>query len=340
VGVDGKLRYFLTKKVVLRTPTGEVAGTLGVSRDITERKQMEDKLRLAQLQWDQFLETSPDEMWIKDASGRYVAANKTFRMVDPSKDGNIIGKTDAECFSPERAAAYVADDQIAIEKGVSEGEFTAVGVDGKLRYFLTKKVVLRTPTGEVAGTLGVSRDITERKQMEQKLEEMATHDFLTGLPNRVLLIDRFNIAAALAHRNKAKLAIMSLDLDKFKSINDTFGHDVGDQVLKIIGRRLTRIMRASDTFARVGGDEFISVMMETSHLEDATAVAQKILDSFVEPISVGGHRLLLSTSIGIAVYPDDGEDLETLTQKSDAAMYYSKGHGGNRFTFYKDAPAG
>ena len=308
--------------------------------DITERKQMEDKLRLAQLQWDQFLETSPDEMWIKDASGRYVAANKTFRMVDPSKDGNIIGKTDAECFSPERAAAYVADDQIAIEKGVSEGEFTAVGVDGKLRYFLTKKVVLRTPTGEVAGTLGVSRDITERKQMEQKLEEMATHDFLTGLPNRVLLIDRFNIAAALAHRNKAKLAIMSLDLDKFKSINDTFGHDVGDQVLKIIGRRLTRIMRASDTFARVGGDEFISVMMETSHLEDATAVAQKILDSFAEPISVGGHRLLLSTSIGIAVYPDDGEDLETLTQKSDAAMYYSKGHGGNRFTFYKDAPAG
>ncbi len=161
---------------------------------------------------------------------------------------------------------------------------------------------------------------------------------LTGLPNRVLLIDRFNIAAALAHRNKAKLAIMSLDLDKFKSINDTFGHDVGDQVLKIIGRRLTRIMRASDTFARVGGDEFISVMMETSHMEDATAVAQKILDSFAEPLSVGGHQLFLSTSIGIAVYPDDGKDLETLTKKSDAAMYHSKNNGRNRFTFYKDTP--
>lgn len=241
----------------------------------------------------------------------------------------------SECFSPERAAAYVADDQIAIEKGVSEGEFTAVGVDGRLRYFLTKKVVLRTPDGAVAGTLGVSRDITERKQMEQKLEKMATHDFLTGLPNRVLLIDRFNITAALAHRNKSKLAIMSLDLDKFKSINDTFGHDVGDQVLKVIGRRLTRIMRASDSFASVGGDEFISVMMETSQMDDARRVAQKILDSFAEPLAVGGHQLHVSTSIDIAVYPDDGDDLETLTRKSDAAMYFSKNHGRNQFSFYQ-----
>jgi diguanylate cyclase (GGDEF)-like protein len=151
-----------------------------------------------------------------------------------------------------------------------------------------------------------------------------------------LLLDRFTIAAALARRNKARLAIMSLDLDKFKSINDTLGHDAGDQVLKTIGARLTRIVRASDTFARVGGDEFISVMMETSHVEGATVMAQKILDSFTEPLSVGGHQLHLSTSIGIAIYPDDAEDLETLTKRSDAAMYYSKSHGGHQFKFYSD----
>ena len=315
---------------------GKQEAVYAIYRDITKRKRAEDKLQAIQLQWSQFLEASPDLMWIKDALGRYVAANKTYYQVESSVNGDVVGKTAAECFPPEKAARYMADDRVAIEKGASESEFNVVGVDGKLRNFLTKKVVLRAPDGSVAGTLGISRDITERKQMEQKLEEMATHDFLTGLPNRVLLLDRFTIAAALAHRNKARIAVMSLDLDKFKSINDTLGHDAGDQVLKVISARLVRILRASDTFARVGGDEFISVMMETDHIEEATAIANKILDSFTEPLSIAGHQLHLSTSIGIAIYPDDAEDLETLTKKSDAAMYYSKSHGRNQFKFYSD----
>ena len=182
----------------------------------------------------------------------------------------------------------------------------------------------------------LKKDITERKQMEQKLEEMATHDFLTGLPNRVLLLDRFTIAAALAHRNKGRLAVLSLDLDNFKSINDTLGHGAGDQVLKVISTRLRGIIRASDTLARVGGEEFLLVMPETSHLEDSATLAQKILDSFIEPFSIDGHQLHLSTSIGIALYPEDAEDLETLTRKSDAAMYYSKNHGRNQFKFFGD----
>jgi|GEM_PF-6163386 len=184
--------------------------------------------------------------------------------------------------------------------------------------------------------LDLEQNITERKQMGQKLEEMATHDFLTGLPNRILLLDRFNIAAALAHRNKARLAVMSLDLDRFKSINDTLGHDAGDQVLKTISTRLTGIIRASDTLARVGGDEFMLLMMETNQREDATAIAQKILDSFREPLAFDGQQLVLSISIGVAIYPDDAEDLESLTKKSDAAMYYSKGHGRNQFKFFSD----
>ncbi|RIE09807.1 PAS domain-containing protein [Candidatus Cryosericum odellii] len=139
--------------------------------EITERKQAEDKLQVAQLQWSQFLEVSPDPMWIKDASGRYVAASKSYFHADPSAEGNIIGKTDAECFPPEKAAVYVANDRVAIERGATEGEFTAVGVDGKLRNFLTKKVVLRAPDGSVAGTLGVSRDITDRKKIEEALQD-------------------------------------------------------------------------------------------------------------------------------------------------------------------------
>jgi diguanylate cyclase (GGDEF)-like protein len=151
-----------------------------------------------------------------------------------------------------------------------------------------------------------------------------------------LLTDRFAIAAALAHRNKFKLAVMSLDLDKFKAINDTLGHNAGDQVLKVISTRLTGIIRASDTIARVGGDEFILVMLETKQKEDATVIAQKILDAFIEPLSIDGHQLHLSTSIGIAIYPEDAEDMKTLIKKSDAAMYYSKGHGRNKFKFFSD----
>jgi diguanylate cyclase (GGDEF)-like protein len=129
---------------------------------------------------------------------------------------------------------------------------------------------------------------------------------------------------------------MSLDLDKFKTINDTLGHEAGDQVLKTVSARLTRIIRASDTLARVGGDEFVLVMLETKRREDATTIGQKFLDSFAEPLLIDGHQLILSTSIGISIYPEDAEDLETLTKKSDAAMYYSKGHGRNQFKFFSD----
>jgi PAS domain S-box-containing protein len=170
IGDGAQARGFDLVAQPLRTRRGALVGRLAVLHDMTAHRRSEDNLRVAQLQWSQFLEASPDAMWIKDASGRYVAVNKTYRMVDPSINGDILGKTDAECFPSERAAVYMADDRVAIEEGVNEGEFTAVGVDGKLRNFLTKKVVLRAPDGSVAGTLGVSRDITERKQAEEETQ--------------------------------------------------------------------------------------------------------------------------------------------------------------------------
>ena len=194
--------------------------------------------------------------------------------------------------------------------------------------------------GEHEANYAIYRDITARKEMEQKVEEMATHDFLTGLPNRRLLLDRFTIAAALARRNKARIVVMSFDLDKFKAVNDTFGHDAGDQVLKAVAMRLAGTIRACDTFARIGGDEFMVVMMETGQTGGVTAMARKVLNSFAVPLSVGGHQIRLTISIGIATYPEDAEDLETLTKKSDAAMYYSKSHGGNQFRLYADGNVG
>ncbi|MCX5993657.1 MAG: PAS domain S-box protein [Chloroflexi bacterium] len=241
-----------------------------------------------------------------------------------------LSKNDAKTVFQAYHMVYVSGEP---NKGFA---FEVRRKDGTTGFAESSVSLLKNEWGEIIGFRTISRDVTERKRMEQKLEEMATHDFLTGLPNRVLLLDRFTIAAALARRNKARLAIMSLDLDNFKSINDTLGHDAGDQVLKTVGTRLTGIIRASDTLARVGGDEFILVTMETNHVNDATAIAQKILDSFKEPLSIDGHQLHLTTSIGIGIYPEDAQDMETLTKKSDAAMYYSKGHGRNQYKFFSD----
>jgi diguanylate cyclase (GGDEF)-like protein/PAS domain S-box-containing protein len=225
-----------------------------------------------------------------------------------------------------------------IETGQSKGvvEYRVRHMDGSWYWHESRAVPLKDKTGAIIGFEGIARDITKRKELQQKLEEMATHDYLTGLPNRALLNDRFTIAAVLAQRNKNRLAIMSLDLDKFKSINDTLGHGAGDQMLKAVSKRLNGIIRASDTLARVGGDEFVLMMLETNNMENATTIAQKILDSFKESMLIDGHELHLSTSIGIAMYPEDAEDLENLTKKSDAAMYYSKGHGRNQFKFFGD----
>jgi len=170
--------------------------------------------------------------------------------------------------------------------------------------------------------------------MEQLLADMATHDFLTELPNRVLLIDRFEVALAQAQRKDYKLAIMSLDLDRFKEVNDTMGHNVGDEVLKRIAKKLALTVRSSDTVGRLGGDEFLLLLQEIHDIEDATTIADKIVHSFKEPITVEGHDLYLTGSMGIAICPDDGNDLETLMKKSDASMYYSKRHGGNQYRVY------
>ena len=319
--------------------TGKHEAVYVIYRDITKRKRAEEETQRERAFFDQLIETSPEGIAITNTQGRVTRVNAEFlRMFGYGVD-EAVGQDIDDLVAPPALDAEAREMTTSSSHG--ETKFLET-VRRRKDGTLVDVSVIAAPVliaGKQEANYAIYRDITERKQMEQKLEEMATHDFLTGLPNRALLLDRFTIAAALARRNKSRLAVISLDLDKFKSVNDTLGHDAGDQVLKTIGIRLTRIVRASDTFARVGGDEFISVMLGTSRIEDASVMAQKILDSFREPVSVGEHQLYLSTSIGIAIYPDDGDDLETLTKKSDAAMYYSKGHGGNQLKFYRDGDA-
>jgi diguanylate cyclase (GGDEF)-like protein/PAS domain S-box-containing protein len=319
------------------TRDGKVMGAVVTFRDITKRKQMEEKIRQSEERYRTIIEQMEDGYFETDLAGKFTFVNDA--------ECRNLGYTHEELIG---LAAKTADEKTAkaIHRLFVEVYKTGIPVkaydlelvkkDGTKAYDEISISLIRNSKGEPIGFRGIARDVTERKQLQLKIEEIATHDYLTGLPNRVLLTDRFAIAGALARRNKFRLAVMSLDLDKFKSINDSLGHNAGDQVLKIISTRLTGIIRASDTIARIGGDEFILVLLETNQKEDAIVIAQKILNAFMEPLSIDGYHLHLSTSIGIAIYPEDAEDMETLIKKSDAAMYYSKGHGRNQFKFFGD----
>jgi diguanylate cyclase (GGDEF)-like protein/PAS domain S-box-containing protein len=175
------------------------------------------------------------------------------------------------------------------------------------------------------------RDISARKQSERKMAFMATHDGLTGLPNRALFYDRFDIAAAQANRNNKKVAIISSDLDKFKEINDKLGHDIGDRLLIKIAEKLTNILRKSDTVARMGGDEFIMLVPELIDHNQIAKVIQKIINEVQKQFIINGYKINITISLGIVLYPDDGDNIQTLIKKADKLLYKAKEKGRNTY---------
>ncbi|HVG22993.1 MAG TPA: diguanylate cyclase, partial [Thermoanaerobaculia bacterium] len=186
-------------------------------------------------------------------------------------------------------------------------------------------------SGQPAGVIALIRDITERKSVEQQIEYQAYHDALTGLANRRLFQEHLSLALALAQRREKQVAVLFLDVDHFKVINDSLGHSIGDALLQQVSKRLKNAVRDGDTVARVGGDEFTIVLQELSHAQDAAIVAQNVLRTIAAPFDVGPHRLYVTTSIGITLFPSDGEDAETLLKNADAAMYRAKSEGRNTY---------
>lgn len=198
---------------------------------------------------------------------------------------------------------------------------------------------LRGPDGNVVGIIQNAHDITALKEAEDQIRQLAYYDTLTGLPNRRLLLDRLSHALAQARRFGRSMAVMFLDLDRFKLINDAFGHSVGDELLKQVAQRLTGCVRAGDTVARPGGDEFVIVLTEVGHPLDAARVAEKIIDTFSTPLPLDGVEMPMTTSIGIALYPVNGsEDVEELMIKADMAMYEAKEAGRNAYRFFRSKP--
>lgn len=223
----------------------------------------------------------------------------------------------------------------AQETGSWRGQCKHKHKDGTLLWTDTVISPVADQNGRTHGLISVSRDITEQKRLEEKLAHMATHDALTDLPNRRLFNDRLTLALAQARRHHHTVAVLMLDLDFFKHVNDTLGHTAGDQLLKDVSRRLSAQIREADTIARIGGDEFMLLLPAIDdHRQAVDNVAQRVQQGMQEPFVAGGEELHVTTSIGIALFPDHGQEAGVLMRQADIAMYHAKQRGRNNYQYY------
>ena len=325
---DGKIKW-VEINATLITWEGKPA-TLNFLSDITERKQAEESLRISEERYRLLVENANE--------GIMVFQDGMLKFINPEML-ELTGYSREELTSMSFVEMIQQEDQHTVmeehyrrlrgEKLPQIYEFRFVDKKGNVRW-AEGNVIAVTWEGKPA-TLSFLSDITERKRAEETIRKMAYHDSLTGLPNRLLFNDRLTQALAHAFRNQEKLAMMFLDLDRFKDTNDSLGHYMGDQLLRAVANRLVGLLRKSDTVARMGGDEFMLLLPGITQMEDAAEVALKILRAFQAPFLVEGHEIHITASIGVALFPYDGGDPDTLIKNADTAMYRAKELGRNNY---------
>ena len=247
----------------------------------------------------------------------------------------LMQMQDLDLAAPEDRERLELVVQEARQSGQMPGEleFWAVRKDGSHRY-ISNRYTSGSHRDIGAQSYVVTTDITERKREQDTIRRLAFHDPLTGLPNRALLNDRVDVAVARARRDGDRLAVLLMDLDHFKEVNDSLGHTMGDQLLQAVGERLTTLLRESDTICRMGGDEFLILLTGITAVDDVIKVAHRVLESIRRPFVLDGHELAITTSLGIAIYPDDAEDMDTLIRQTDFAMYLAKERGRDNYQRY------
>ena len=309
-----------------------------ILRDITDRKQAEQVLRESEERYRTLTENAYDLITELSDDNQYLYISPNYKYELGYESSELIGRKITDFVYHEDLPAITTGlarilDYLALEQVV----YRYLHRNGELRWFESTGKTYKTAKGETRIVL-VSRDITERHRYEETIRFQAFHDALTGLPNRMLFKDRLTLQIAHTKRNNQKSGLLFLDLDRFKLINDTLGHTVGDQLLKIVAERLLLCISEGDTVARLGGDEFILLLTEINQMERAVdRVARKVTDIIKQPIIIDEHELYITTSIGIAVFPDDGEDADKLIKNADAAMYRAKERGRNNFQVYTPA---
>lgn len=303
------------------------------------KHKMEKALKASEERYRTIIENIEDGYFEVDLAGNLTFFNDSiYQTLGYSRD-ELKGMNNREYTTPETSRKMYHIFNRIYRTGNPERvtDYEIIKKDGTTLVLEMSTSLMRDVSGQPIGFRGVARDITDRKLAEEKLAYMATHDSLTGLPNRALFNDRLTLALTHARRNQKKLAVMLLDLDRFKVVNDSLGHKVGDLLLQGVGKRLTGLLRKGDTIARMGGDEFLFLLPEITWAEAAATVAQKILETFQEPFSIEANELKITTSVGVAIYPDDGEDVDELLKNVDIAMYHAKEKGRNNFQWYTSA---
>ena len=324
---------------LLKDKEGKATGFRGISRDVTVRRQMEEMIRQSEEKYRTIINEVDEWYFEIDLAGNVIFVNDAIVRSVGYPPERLIGLNYKSFTSEERSGEVFKIFRQVYEtrEPIKNFPYEFVLPDGKITFFELSVFPKLDDQGKVVGFRGVGHDVTERKRTEEQLNYIATHDLLTGLPNRMLLMDRLKMATAQAKRNDQKLALMMLDLDNFKNVNDSLGHMVGDKLLKEISLRLTGRLRQNDTICRLGGDEFIILLPAIERVEDAVEVAKIILESFEQSFICNDHLINSSISIGIAIYPDDAQDIDVLMKNADMAMYYVKAHGRNGYHLFSYA---
>jgi diguanylate cyclase (GGDEF)-like protein/PAS domain S-box-containing protein len=342
---DGTEHQVIFNKAVFTARDGRIVGIVGTIFDVTELKRAENALRQSEecyrrqaAELEAIYQSTPLGIAVLDRDVRFRRINERLAQLNGGASDNSIGKTPAEVV-PWLAEVAEALSRRIIETGeaIRDLEFRTHGkkvAKTGLRYFISHWLPLKNEANEVWGVNMVLEEITDRKRLEERTRHMAQHDALTNLPNRRMLLNLLENALHSAHRRGQRIALLFLDLDRFKIINDTLGHETGDALLKAVARRLTARVRRSDLVARLGGDEFTVLLPDLQHAEQAAEVATSLLQCFEHPYHVLAHSLYITTSIGISVYPNDSDTAEGMLRCADAAMYDAKEGGTNTFRFY------
>lgn len=313
-----------------------------------ERRASEEQMFVERERAEVTLNSIGDAVMTTDTQGNVTYLN--------AEAEGLTGWTRAESFARPLSEVFDVTDgmtgqhaqdpsRLAIEHNKKvrlKGNYILVGRDGNETAIEHSAAPIHDRQGNILGAVIVFRDVIVSRERRLQMLHLAEHDALTDLPNRLLLNDRLARSIALARRYGRRLAVLFLDCDRFKHINDTLGHAIGDQVLRSIARRLSTCVRESDTVSRHGGDEFLILLSEVDQPEDAGVIAEKIVTSLAEPHFIAGHELQLTASVGIALYPEDGQDAQSLVMRADTAMYHAKNTGRNRYGFYRhdmEAPA-
>ena len=334
---NGQWLWILGRAQILYDQYGNAVRMIGTHTDITEEKE----LQLKYAHQAQIIEQIHDSVVATDLEGYITSWNKGSELLLGYSAEEMIGKHIKSLYLKEDYT-FVKENLVKLlQQGERKTEIRLIKKSKEIIFADLSLSLLRDENEKVIGTIGYVQDITEHKKIQEALDEQkeilqyqAQHDAMTGLPNRVLFFDRLEQGIEKSKRQQVGLALFFIDLDKFKHINDSLGHAVGDRVLKIIAKRLKRTIRREDTLARLSGDEFTVIMEEVVHEEDASMLSEKLLEVLAEPMHIDEHTLYVSGSIGISLYPKDAQSAQNLLKYADTAMYKAKEEGRNTYQFY------